>query len=451
MRYPRGDGPCGRRRASGHRPGSLGMTAAAIVAALATTGARAQFPGTPGGPGRPDPDFGTGGVVRITPVPAMSIIGAGVAVQRDGKIVVAEDQVAGDNSDMGLWRFNADGTPDPSFGSGGHAVLRLPGPQEAQALAIQRDGRIVIAGFRVASGDRDFMVARFTTNGSPDPSFAAIGYAGGSFGPGVRSDAASAVAIQRDGGIVVAGASNPGGIDQFALARFLPNGTLDRSFDRDGRTLTLFGAGEGADAMAVAIQKDGKIVASGLVSGAAGDDFVLVRYLRGGRRDHGFGRDGIVRTDFQQGSDFAAAIAIQRDGRILAAGSAEISGNGLFALARYLGNGRLDRTFGADGKVLADFGADAAAVVNGLAVQGDGEVVGGGAATDQGSRAFALARFQKSGSPDLGFGQNGRTLAHPGDHDILRSVAVQRDGKIVVSGYSGLSPRSLIVARFLAQ
>src|SRR5262249_1027422 len=157
------------------------------------------------GPGSLDPGFGTAGVVRITPVPAASVIGAGVAVQRDGKIVVAEDQVAGDGADLALWRFTPDGSPDPSFGSSGHAVPSLPGRQEAQALAIQGDGKVVVAGFRVASGNQDFMVARFTTNGLPDPSFAAAGYTSGSFGPGVRQDGVFAVAIQRDGKIVVAG------------------------------------------------------------------------------------------------------------------------------------------------------------------------------------------------------------------------------------------------------
>ena len=230
-------------------------------------------------------------------------------------------------------------------------------------------------------------------SGDLDPSFDGDGKVTTTFGSG-SNDWADAVAIQADGKIVVAGYSNASGNDDFALARYLPNGTLDASFSGDGRVLTNFGSGSNDWANAVALQPDGKIVVAGLSSDSASgnEGFALARYLPNGAMDASFGGDGRVLTDFGSGSyDEAFALAIQPNGKIVVAGVVTSEG---FALARYLPNGALDASFSGDGKVTTTVGSSWEQA-SALAIQPrDGRLVVVGV-TDylSDSAAFALARY----------------------------------------------------------
>jgi len=185
-------------------------------------------------------------------------------------------------------------------------------------VAVQPDGRIVTAGMK----DDDFAVARYNRDGSLDTSFDSDGKVTTDFG--VAVDAARGVALHPDGRIVAAGFGG-----DFVLARYNSDGSLDTSFDSDGKLITDFGAFN--PATDVAIHPDGGIVAAGF-SGDDEFDFALARYRRDGTLDTSFDSDGKVTTNFGT-SDVAQAVAIQPDGRIVAAG---VSG-GDFALARYLG------------------------------------------------------------------------------------------------------------------
>jgi uncharacterized delta-60 repeat protein len=173
----------------------------------------------------------------------------------------------------------------------------------------------------------------------------------------------------------------------FALARYNPNGSLDPTFSGDGKQTTNFGRFDGAGAMA--IQPDGKIVAAG---GALDGDFGLARYKPNGALDPTFSGDGMQTTDFGGGFDGARGVALQGDGKIVAAGCAcpnDVNARD-FALARYNPNGALDPTFSGDGKLTTDFGAsdDAADAV---ALQTDGKIVAVGHGGPGGD--FALARY----------------------------------------------------------
>ena len=230
-------------------------------------------------------------------------------------------------------------------------------------------------------------------------------------------------------------------------------GALDTSFATNGEAVTGIGADDYAEAMAV--QPDGKLVVAGHANmgGTTGTDFVLVRYLRDGAIDTTFGTGGKVSTDIDGGSDQAFAVALQADGKIVVAGSNDVSPKGKsFALVRYNADGSLDATFGTGGKVVTSFGSQsdtAYAVV----VQPDGRIVAGGH-TNTATRGvdFALARYQTNGALDASFGANGQVVMpiHAGNsRDSIYALALQTTGgelKIVAAGGEG----DFTVARFNA-
>lgn len=334
-----------------------------------------------------DTTFGTAGTGKVTTDFSASIDDAmAVAIQADGKIVVA----GASNGDFALARYNISGTLDTTFGTGGKVTTDFSGLDHANAVAIQADGKIIAAGqgFNSSSGP-DFALARYLSDGTLDTTFGSGGKVTTAFSN--DPDEAFAIAIQTDGKIVVAGTSNASAATQFdfALARYNGDGTLDTTFGSGGKVTTDFEGGcfcIRADdlAFAVSIQPDGKIVAAGR-SDTNNFDFALARYNTNGALDTTFGSGGRVTTDFSLGStDFAQAVVIQGDGRIVAAGTS----NGDFALVRYNSNGTLDTGFGSGGKVSTDFsgGFDQA---NAVALQVDGKIIAAGFAGDD----FALARY----------------------------------------------------------
>ena len=327
--------------------------------------------------GKLDPSFGRGG--RVVTVDQEGETASAVAIQPDGKIVVAGRS----GNHLALLRYTTRGTLDPSFGSGGKVVPDLPFLDVEYQLALQRDGRIVAAGtggeeyLRTSDfADADFLVARFTSNGTVDTSFGSGGVAQTNFG---GDDELTAIAIQPDGKIVAAGSSD----DDFALARYTAAGKPDTTFGRGGKVST-----RGADgAFALAIQTDGKIIAAGTF---AFHDFALLRYTMRGRLDATFGAGGKVVTNLGADDEGAWAVAIQNDGRIVAAGDSR----GDFALVRYTTAGKRDPTFGKGGQVLNRFGG--ADSVSGLALQKDGKIVAAGSSNSGDDRGnFALARYTK--------------------------------------------------------
>ena len=216
-------------------------------------------------------------------------------------------------------------------------------------------------------------------------------------------DSATGVAIQADGRIVVVGQAGSYYSNQrrtkFALARYNSDGTLDASFGGDGKVMTRFSSGF-ESATGVAIQADGKIVAVGTAGQNFDNKFALARYNSDGTLDATFGGDGKVRTDFSAGWDGASGVAVQADGRIVAVGAAgQRHDDSKFVLARYNSDGTLDASFGSDGKVETDFTARGGEA-NGVAIQADGKIVAAGWANSD-SKMVALARYLAAavGSP----------------------------------------------------
>ena len=334
------------------------------------------------------------------------------------------------------------GDLDPTFGVGGLVTtdMGVSATDYGQdVVAVQADGKIVVVGSSDQGTTRDdFALARYNTDGSLDTTFDADGKVTTDFA-GSR-DGAYSVAIDADGKIVVAGYSyhESTGAD-FALARYNPNGSLDGTFAGDGKVTTDFG-GPFDFAHSVALDADGKIVVAGSSwqGAAAREDFALARYNTNGSLDGAFDDDGKVTTDFAGLSDSAYSIAIDADGKIVVAGYSDQGATGYdFALARYNTNGNLDGTFDDDGKVTTDF-AGFSDRARSVAIDADGKIVVTGYSYHESTiYDFALARYNTNGSLDGAFDDDGKvTTDFAGHSDLALGLAIDADGKIVVAGYS---------------
>jgi uncharacterized delta-60 repeat protein len=334
------------------------------------------------------------------------------------------------------------GDLDPTFGTEGKVRTDFGGLDMAYGMAVQPDGRIVVAGFSNVRGTYDFALARYGGGGSLDLTFGAGGTVLTDIDAAGGSDEARAVAIQPDGKIVAVGSSDVGGSSDFAVVRYDQDGTPDRAFGADGRALTdVSGAGRYDAAYAVAVQPDGKIVAVGSSDASESSDFAVVRYNHDGTPDRTFGTGGTVVTDLG-GTDYAYAVALRGDGSIVVGGSSDAGGSSDFALARYLVDGKLDSGFARRGTVLTDVsGVGSDDEARAVTAQADGEVVAAGrsAAARRTDHDFALVRYRDDGSLDSRFGRGGTVLTDVdgGSDDVALALTIQPDRRIVAAGGSG--------------
>ena len=385
-------------------------------------------------PGSLDNTFGTNGKVT-TPVGSSSDYGKAVAIQGDGKILVSgSSNNGGNNDDFALVRYNSDGTLDNAFGTGGKVTTAVGTGNNGdvgESVAIQSDGKIVVAGIADNGTSFDFALVRYNSNGSLDNTFGTNGIVTTAIGSG--TDWGHSAAIQSDGKIVVAGISNNGVNNDFAIVRYNSNGSLDNTFGTGGKVTTAIGvaADEG---YSVAIQSDGKIVVTGFSHNGTNNDFALVRYNTDGTLDNTFGAGGKAITDFG-GTDEAYSVAIQSDGKIVGVGYSFTGGYNYFTIVRYTSNGGLDNTFGTGGKVTNLIGNAS----NGysVAIQSDGKIVATGGSLSTFSSDFYLTRCNTNGSMDNTFGSSGIVSTDfTGTNDDGLSVTIQSDGKILVAGFS---------------
>jgi uncharacterized delta-60 repeat protein len=360
--------------------------------------------------------------------------GNSAAIQSDGKIVVAGQSHNGSNWDFALVRYNTDGSLDSTFDSDGKVTTAIGSSHDAgNSVAIQNDGKIVVAGYSNNGSDYDFAIVRYNADGSLDNTFDSDGKVTTAIGS--SDDYGKSVAIQSDGKIVVAGDSYNGSNYDFALVRYNTDGSLDNTFDSDGKVTTPIGSGND-EGYSLAIQSDGKIVVSGYVTIGSYTDFAVVRYNTDGSLDNTFDNDGIVTTDFVNGYDYGNSAVIQSDGKIVVAGFSNTGSNNDFALIRYNTDGSLDITFYNDGKVTTAIGTSYD-IGSSAAIQSDGKIVVAGYSNNGSNDDFALVRYNTDGSLDNTFDSDGKvTTAIGSGDDDGNSVAIQSDGKIVVAGYS---------------
>ncbi|MEH1942283.1 MAG: DUF4347 domain-containing protein [Nostoc sp.] len=389
-------------------------------------------------PGNLDSTFGVGGKV-ITNIGGSDTAYA-VAIQADGKIVVV-GETYNSNGDFAVARYNLDGSLDSSFGNSGKAIADFANQTDrAYDVSIQPDGKILIAGITFNGNQTDAALVRYNSNGSLDTSFGNGGKVVTNFEG--KNEWIQSIAVQSDGKIVVGGyvSPNDGSMstapnNDFALIRYNSDGSLDTSFGDGGRVITSMSNGQEFIA-SILIQPDGKVVVTGSGMNINGNNnFILARYNSNGSIDTNFGSNGKVITDFPGTDDFADSVALQSDGKIVVAGSTgNIGANADFALARYNSDGTLDANFGNGGKVVTDLGSSLD-VGQSLAILQNGKIVVSGFAQNSDRRDFALTVYNSNGSLDTSFGNSGKVITPVSSSYFQNTaVAVQSDGKIVVTG-----------------
>lgn len=363
-----------------------------------------------------DASFGTNGLVVTKVTDAQQRAEAsGVVVQLDGKFVVAGTVYGPSGGDVAVLRFLPKGALDLSFGGDGKVVIDFSGGDDSAAtVALDGNNRIVVGGSARVGTQSTFAALRLTNNGTLDASFDGNGKATVDFG---GDGAAADLLIQPKGEIVLAGRATVAGLDgevrtREALARLMPTGAPDLTFDKDGRLVTeVVGDAVGSS---VALDYNGKLVVAGSGADAA---FLVARYNPNGTPDTTFGVVGTVSTPFGNPDTKAAVVLTLPDGNILAAGQSA----GQMAFARYSPNGTLDQSLDGDGKLLVPL---ASAAASSVVLAADGRLLAAGGPF--------LTRLFADGTLDAG----GRQLTSfgLGTGSEASTTLVQPDGKIVSVG-----------------
>jgi uncharacterized delta-60 repeat protein len=364
-----------------------------------------------------------------------SAYGESVAAQRDGKIVVAGYAEVGRGNQFALVRYNSDGSLDTSLNGSGKLTTAVgAGDCHGEGVALQGDGKIVVAGYWLNASGQCFTVLRYTADGSLDTSFADSGKV--TTNVGTKYAGAESVTIQSDGKIVVAGSFNASNND-FAVVRYNANGTLDTSFNETGKATADFGAHDYG--RSVAVHGDGRIVVTGYTTKSyeSKKECALACFKANGSLDTTFNGTGKVTTNFgSDGNAEGRSVAVQTDGKIVVVGYATAGNTEEFALARYNADGTLDTSFGGSGQVMTDVGISGSNAT-GVALEKDGKIVVAGYAVNNSGTDydFACVRYNTDGKVDQSFGDGGKVMTSVGQGDgKANSVAVQSDGKIIVAG-----------------
>jgi len=369
-----------------------------------------------------------------------------VVVQPDQKIVAVGrhgSDTAGQSDAWVVVRFNPDGSLDTAFADNGFALITVGGPgQYANAVALRDDGTIVVVGLAGGFGGR-FGIALINGDGVPVNSFSGDGKTTKNFTSGF--DVATDVAIQDDGKMVVSGWS--GATDsRFIALRYNLNGSLDSSFNADG--IASVNMTTGSDlANTVALDSTGKIVLAGSVSGN-GRQIGVARLTTAGNPDTTFSGDGHLIKNLTRKADIAVSSVIQPDDKIVLSGvtNSSTSTNSKMIALRYNVDGTADTSFSTDGRTSIDITAFTDAAY-GVALQDDGKVVLAGTANNE---FYTVARLESDGTLDTSFGDDGVMFANiTPDYDIAYSVAVQADGALLTVGESSGSGGQASAARFL--
>lgn len=392
-----------------------------------------------------DESFGDHGVVSIAI--GESATAAAIAVEPDGELVTAGFALIGGVRHLAVTRHHADGSLDRGFGTNGVVTTSVGIHPEAQAVVLQGDGKIVVAG----KGAQSLILARYLRDGAPDHGFGNDGLVNIQTGTFAVNEVAG-VALTSDGKTVVAAVVGPNGTNNFGVLRFNPDGSRDETFGTNGMVVTEMPAFAAAASVpnssaaipgAMVLQPDGKVVVAGSIQlDSVATRVGLVRYNPDGSPDSDFGSNGILITVVE--TTTGAALAGQNDGSLVVGGT-----GGGFGLARYRDGGSLDTTFGAGGTTQArgtGFGDP-----SGLIIEPDGRIIMNGSAyLDTNVRGIALARFSADGKPDPTFGTNGvvttptghvsiSTGPHSSHHTLIcpfrcvSPVVRQADGRLLVA------------------
>ena len=394
-----------------------------------------------GQPGSLDGDFDGDGKV-ITAIAGGDNYGHAIAIQPDGKIVLAGSS----SGKIMVARYYPDGSLDNSFGLEGIVTTQIFNEDYASSVAIQPDGKIVVTG----SAFESFCVVRYNSDGSLDSSFGSGGIVTNSIG---EFNYASSGALQPDGKILVGGNARFGIDKNFVILRYNTDGVLDNTFSFDGTVTTDFN-GRDDRARSIRVQTDGKIVITGEsadLNNFDNSDFATARYNADGTLDNSFGTNGKVTTDFLGGRDSGSSMVLQPDGKILITGYLNRGeGNSDFATLRYNPDGTLDNTFNGDGRLITTIGIGRD-YASSITLQFDGKILLAGTGSNTSDNDFVLVRLDSTGLPDKTFGSLGIVLTDfGGRNDVGREILMQPDGKILVAGDTEDGLHDIALARYLS-
>lgn len=360
---------------------------------------------------------------------------AAMALQADGKILVAGDARIDNKFNLAVTRLNADGTPDATFGTSGSAYTLIGTQSFGKSVAVQEDGKIVVGGYILQSSYKA-VVVRFNENGQLDETF---GDAGKLVLEGLSNS--ESCALQSDGKIIIAGHKN----DMFGIARVNTDGTIDATFGTNGYAVTQVPTYSMSYIKAVGVQADGKIIGVGMSVGPDGYDFSSARFNTDGSLDTGFANSGFLAVDFggTYSADFGTSLTFQEDGKIVIGGHQEYSlipGIPEYdaVVIRLNTDGSYDNTFGTNGKALIHINKEAS-YVSGVTLQADGKILITGQYTiySEEMADIYVARLNDNGSIDTSFGNDGHIIYDPlQTEDEAKSILVQEDGKILVAGWT---------------
>lgn len=336
--------------------------------------------------------------------------------------------------------YAQDGSLDAAFGDGGIVEIDygMTGDQ-ANDVAIQADGKIVVAGYRKYS-NYNYMLARYNSDGSLDETFGIDGkIVKDVFNSGFGSNAAS-IALQSDGKILAAGWADNGGGYSCSILRYNSDGSLDSGFDYDGIVyLETTNRYSDENFSSVTVDTDQKIVVVGHTASLESETDIkyalIARYNSDGSLDTGFNSVGYSKAELPGHGDwdYFRAVDVQTDGQIIAGGYdyGSVDSHKDFLLVKYHTDGSLNTGFGGDGVVNQDFGSTNE-VLNDLKIQDDGKVVAVGYMDND----LIIARFNTNGSLDTGFGTSGYTTVDIDGADRASAVEILADGSFIVFGYT---------------
>jgi uncharacterized delta-60 repeat protein len=375
-----------------------------------------------------------------------------LTIQPDQKILAGGTS----SGDFAVVRYLSDGTPDPDFGNNG--IMKVDFGQTSvffHGIALQHDGRILLAGQGTFNNLSDFVLARLNTDGSLDTTFGVGGRVITDLGSGYEY--ANDVAIQADGKIIAAGKFASGDVTtaDFAMVRYEPNGEIDTDFGINGIAIT--SVRDEDEAQDIIIMPDGRIVLGGFAAVTAKGDYAMVRYLDDGTEDKSFGSGGKVVTDLKgtDNSDYGTCMLLDKDGKILLGGTANynsFSGDTGPGVVRYDSEGNLDPGFGTGGIDILYFGG--VSQMETIAQQPDGKYLLAGKTDGVGFvNQWLLARIQNNGELDTIFGNHGIVVTNMVGNlnEEAFAMALQRDSRIVLGGVPGdFSQADFTLARYIA-
>jgi uncharacterized delta-60 repeat protein len=376
-----------------------------------------------------DPSFGAGGFVE-TIVSTTGSRSSAVAVQPDGRILLAGRKTVTGGADGAIVRYLSTGAVDLSFALNGYLFTPNGGTLNWVDLLVLQDGRILAAG--VADASHDHLLAQWNSDGTPDLTFGTNGLASLTHAP-------AAITLDANGNILVVGNT----ATEHVISRYLADGSPDTGFGTNGSTVNGLGS-DLAVGTSLVVQSDDHLLVAGSSTLADEENVTMTRYTPTGAIDAAWGIGGTVTTECGSSTETGEGIALQADGKIVVGVDYETG----FVVLRHLSDGTLDPAFGVDGQVYTFVGANQSYVKD-IIVQPDGALLVGGRAFQNAGWAFAAVRYLGDGSLDPTFGNAGIALSSTfGQSYWPEDMALQPDGRLILAGWRQFSTDRFCMIRY---